>query len=158
MAIELKDGDRVTIFDVAEWFLHKKSFTHKQLQKLCYYAQAWHCALLDRPLFDEDFQAWVHGPVAPALYAVYANYGWKKIAREKGESPKFAADSLEVLQAVYRTYSKFDGFQLEAMTHSETPWQQARGNLKPYETGTTIIPTEAMKNYYVEKYRQAQSD
>lgn len=58
-----------SVLDVAEWFLHRKSFTHKQLQKLCYYAQAWHCALLNKTLFDEEIQAWVHGPVCPVLYS-----------------------------------------------------------------------------------------
>ena len=68
-----------SVFEVAKWFLHRKSFTHKQLQKLCYYAQAWHLALLDRPLFEEEIQAWVHDPVIPALYPIYADYGWNKI-------------------------------------------------------------------------------
>ena len=33
------------VMDVANWFLSQSSMTHKKLQKLCYYAQAWHCAL-----------------------------------------------------------------------------------------------------------------
>jgi uncharacterized phage-associated protein len=32
--------------------------TNLKLQKLLYYAQPWHLALNDRPLFDEDFEAW----------------------------------------------------------------------------------------------------
>lgn len=32
-----------TVFDVAEWFLSKESMTNKNLQKLCYCAQAWYC-------------------------------------------------------------------------------------------------------------------
>ena len=39
--------------------------TNLKLQKLMYYSQAWHLALRDIPLFNEDFQAWVHGPVLP---------------------------------------------------------------------------------------------
>ena len=74
--LKLVDLREVTVFEAAEWFLHKKSFTHKQLQKLCYYAQAWHLALLNRPLFDEEFQAWIHGPVCPTLYAHYVDYRW----------------------------------------------------------------------------------
>ena len=146
------------IFCVADWFLHKKSFTHKQLQKLCYYAQAWHLALLNKPLFEEDFQSWIHGPVCPPLYAAYSSYGWQKIERQKGSAPIFPKDSLEILNAVYRTYSKFDGGQLESLTHSETPWQEARGDFKPYEPCENIISQQSMKNYYVEKYKQAQGD
>ena len=58
-----------SVFDVANWFLSKGSVTHKKLQKLCYYSQAWHCALYDgTPLFAERIEAWVHGPVIPELY------------------------------------------------------------------------------------------
>lgn len=156
--IDLTYYDRSTVFEVAEWFLHRKSFTHKQLQKLCYYAQAWHCALLDKPLFEENFQAWIHGPVCPALYAHYANYGWQPIKKLSGNSPKFEKDSLQILKSVYRTYSRFDGAQLEALTHSELPWQQARGDILPYEPSENVIHVDSMKKYYAEKYRQAQGD
>ena len=147
-----------TVLDVAHWFLHKKSLTHKQIQKLCYYAQAWHLALLNRSLFDEEIQAWVHGPVIPVLYYQYANYGWEKMKRLTGKSPEFEDDSLEVLKAVYRTYSKLDGSQLESLTHSELPWQKARGNLAPYEICNNPISLETMKQYYGEKYKQAQGE
>lgn len=146
------------VFDIARWFLHRKSFTHKQLQKLCYYAQAWHCALLGEPLFDEEIQAWIHGPVCPALYVKYSVWGWTPIRRIRKESFDFSVETLNVLRAVYNTYAKFTGEQLEALTHSESPWRDARGNLKPYEPSEAVIPVEAMKKYYAEKYRQAQGD
>lgn len=148
----------VTVFDVAKWFLHKKSLTHKQLQKLCYYAQAWHCALLNRPLFAEPFQARIHGPVCPPLYSKYAEHGWNKIDRLKGSAPKFSAETANVLRAVNNTYAKFDGEQLEALTHSERPWQEARGNLQPFEPSENVITTSAMRKFYSEQYRQAQGD
>ena len=31
--------------NIAGWFLSRDTMTHKMLQKLCYYAQAWYCAL-----------------------------------------------------------------------------------------------------------------
>lgn len=147
-----------SVSDVAEWFLHKKSFTHKQLQKLCYYAQAWHCALLNKPLFSEEIQAWVHGPVCPVLYLCYANYGWTPIKKLYGAAPKFPAETLEVLRAVYNTYSRLTGAQLEALTHSEQPWKKARGDIPPYEPSENVIPIESMRMYYAQKYKQAQGD
>ena len=71
-----------TIQQIAQWFLGKESMTHKKLQKLCYYAQAWHLALHGSELFAERFEAWVHGPVSPVLYSIYADYGWEKIPSE----------------------------------------------------------------------------
>ena len=54
--------------DIANWFLSHDSMTHKKVQKLCYYAQAWYCALYDgSPLFSDEIQAWVHGPCNPLI-------------------------------------------------------------------------------------------
>ena len=138
-----KVSEMATVFDVAKWFLHRKSFTHKQLQKLCYYAQAWHCALLHEPLFAEEIQAWIHGAVCPALYAHYSIYGWTPIRKFRKEPFNFSAETLSVLWAVYNTYAKFTGEQLEALTHSESPWREARGKLKPYEPPKRLSPSRA---------------
>ena len=45
--------DKVTVFDVAQWFLAKESMTHKKLQKLIYYYYAWGQALLKRDVIDD---------------------------------------------------------------------------------------------------------
>ena len=59
-----REGARMTsIFEVARFFLTKESMTHLKLQKLCYYAQAWYLTIYGQRLFNEEFQAWLHGPV-----------------------------------------------------------------------------------------------
>lgn len=147
-----------TVFEVADWFLHKKAMTHKQLQKMCYYAQAWHYALLNKPLFEEEIQAWIHGPVIPELYARYVGRGWIPIEKLKGRAPKFSRETVQVLRAVYSTYSRLDGDQLESLTHSELPWKEARGDIAPHEPCTNPISLQTMQAYYGEKYRQDQGD
>lgn len=146
------------LFDVAEWFLHKESMTPKKLQKLCYYAQAWHLALLGKRLFRSDFQAWIHGPVIPALYSEYAAFGWNDIPKLKGNAPKFDNKTLEVLEAVYQTYSHLDGHQLEALTHSEQPWIEARGGISPLQPCNNKISVDVMRDYYKAKYDAYQND
>ena len=39
-----------------------------KLQKLVYYAHAWHLAFLGQPLIREEVQAWKFGPVIPDVY------------------------------------------------------------------------------------------
>jgi uncharacterized phage-associated protein len=53
--------------------------SHKKLQKLLYYVEAWNLVHLDSPLLDEDFEAWVHGPVVPELYHVLKEFGFNDI-------------------------------------------------------------------------------
>lgn len=145
--------------NIAEWFLSKESMTHKKLQKLCYYAQAWYCALYDNgPLFKDEIQAWIHGPVVASLYPVYADYKWNPIPQNEFDSSVFSQDILDVLEAVYNTYGELSGDQLEALTHSEEPWNKARQGYKLWETCNNVISCEDMKKYYAEKYEKEQND
>lgn len=144
--------NRITVLDVASFFLSKDSMTPKKLQKLTYYAEAWHQALLDRHLIhDESFQAWVHGPVAPSLYQKYKKFGWNPIPQEDSHV-NFADDSLSVLESVWETYGDQDGNSLEALTHSEFPWINARMGLAPSDNSNVVISVEDMKNYYKSIY------
>ncbi len=145
--------------NIASWFLSRESMTHKKLQKLCYYAQSWYCALYDgTPLFEDEIQAWVHGPVVVSLYPVYADYKWRPIPQKEFDGSVLADETLEVLEAVYNTYGGFSGDQLESLTHSEEPWIRARGDLKPWETCNTPISCTDMRDYYARQYEQAQND
>lgn len=147
-----------SVFDIANWFLSKESMTHKKLQKLCYYAQAWHYTLLDEPLFKDRIEAWVHGPVVPTLYKKYSDYGWQDIPRYKGELQEFSAKTLDVLQTVANTYLEFDGDQLERITHAERPWQEVRKDLSPLATCTGEITLKSMKEFYKELFKEDQGE
>lgn len=148
-----------TAADVAKWFLSRDSMTHKKLQKLCYYSQAWYCALYDgSPLFSDEIQAWVHGPVVPSIYPSYADYKWLSIPKSAFDGSIFDKKALDILEAVYDTYGDLSGDQLESLTHSEEPWIIARGNCKPWETSTTPIACASMREYYAKKYELAQND
>lgn len=145
--------------NIAQWFLSKNSMTHKKIQKLCYYAQAWYCALYDgTPLFADEIQAWVHGPVVPSLYPVFADYKWTDIPKCEFDASSLDEKAVNVLDAVYNTYGGFSGDQLESLTHSEKPWIESRGTLKPWETGTTPISCRSMREFYQRKYEQSQND
>lgn len=146
------------VFDVAKWFLSKQSMTHKKVQKMCYYSQAWHSALYGTPLFTEEIQAWVHGPVAPALYPVYADYKWLNIPSREYSGSAMNEEAINIMEAVLETYGDFSGDQLESLTHTEDPWILARGDLKPWENCSEAISIESMKAYYRRKYEESQND
>ena len=58
---------------------HGSPVSNLKLQKLLYYAQAWHLAFFGAPLFDEDFEAWVHGPVVPRVFRCYRSFQWAQL-------------------------------------------------------------------------------
>lgn len=146
------------VINVAKWFLSKESMTHKKLQKLCYYSQAWSCALFDEPLFPNEIQAWVHGPVITEIYHIYADYKWRQIPQEDFDESILGDHARQILNAVYDAYGHLNGDQLEALTHSELPWKEARGDLDPWVSCTRAISTTTMKKYYGEKYAEDQND
>jgi uncharacterized phage-associated protein len=138
-------------FDIAKFFIEIANKTgsfisNLKLQKLVYYAQAWHLGLYDRPIFDEDFQAWVHGPVIPELYQAYKHFGWKPI--QEDVELDLPAEITSHLQEVALEYFACDAYELEQMTHLEAPWQSAREGVAPDEPSTRIIRKEWMQEYY----------
>lgn len=136
-----------SIYEIAKYFLSKSNMSHKKLQKLCYYAQAWHLANYDVPLVANRFEAWVHGPVAPDLYSVYKNYGWMDIPRYNQEL-NLNQKTVNFLDIVYNTYGNFTGEELEKKTHNEEPWEEARKGLISNEYSRTPISMETMRRYY----------
>ena len=57
------------IFSVANYILQKQGkISTMKLQKLCYYCQAWALVWIEKPLFNENFEAWANGPVCKKLY------------------------------------------------------------------------------------------
>lgn len=121
--------------------------TNLKLQKLLYYAQAWHLALHDRPLFDEDFQAWIHGPVLPSQYFRFREYSWKPIT-EDVPAPELPEHVTRHLDAILEVFGCETAIALERMTHAESPWIDARGPLQPHESSTNRITKDSMSRFY----------
>ena len=145
-----------TVQEVANYFLSKskkgteEAITHLKLQKLVYYAQAWHLALKDgQPLFNSRIEAWIHGPVCPTLYNDYRGMGYKELDIVSSP-PELRGDIKEILDSVWEVYGSYDGKFLEELTHSEDPWKKARRNLSPDALSNNEISLNDMAEYYRE--------
>lgn len=135
------------IFSLAKAFLSISAMTNKKLQKLCYYAKGWYLAIYDTNLISEQFQAWVHGAVQPALYQKYKSYGFSeipKISNTYGIPEEF----LSFAQEIYASYGHLSGDQLEILNHSETPWKKARIGCEPWENSSNEILEEDIKSFF----------
>ncbi|NJF06967.1 DUF4065 domain-containing protein [Bacillus subtilis] len=139
---------------VANYFLNKSvpntdySITHLKLQKLVYYAQAWYYTFTGERLFEEQIEAWVHGPVCRELYTEFREWGYRQIIVEGIEPPILNKNQKEILELVWDNYGAFDGKYLEALTHSEAPWIDARGEVGDFDLSNNIITPEKMRAYY----------
>ena len=161
MTEQNKQQKHITAKDVASFFLAKANsvgdqITNLKLQKLVYYAQAWHLANFNEPLFDEDFEAWVHGPVLPTLYHAYKERGSAPILTNldiKIVAKKFNSNTINYLNEVAFIYMPHGAYELELMTHKEEPWIDTRGECEPDEKCNNIIPKELMKTFYASQIK-----
>jgi uncharacterized phage-associated protein len=126
--------------------------TNLKLQKLLYYAQAWYLALRDKPLFAEEFQAWVHGPALPSQYQRFKKFEWRPIVEEGISKPKLKDEgSLAHLIEIVDVFGVETASALELMTHNEKPWQEARKGIPIDQISTAIISKESMRLFYQSK-------
>jgi uncharacterized phage-associated protein len=134
--------------DVAAYILGEKgSMSTWKLQKLVYYAQAWHLAWEDEPLFAEPIQAWANGPVVRALYNVHS--GRFTVGEwPRGDASTLSKEERETIDAVLGSYGTLTGRQLSHLTHAEDPWREAREGLSPTARSTRVIETETMQQFY----------
>lgn len=146
---------KATIHDVADFFLNRfqedegSSVTHLKLQKLCYYAQAWHLAFYGKPLIDDEFEAWVHGPVNTELYDKYRDKSYQCIEPvDDFNRERFTRKQLDLLEEVWDIYGGYDGRYLEQLTHQEEPWREARRGYSPGQRCTEAIDNGTMERYY----------
>lgn len=149
---KFKDVGKYSIYDIADWFLNKGDMTQKKLQKLCYYAQAWSYALKEKRLIKSDFQAWVHGPVSPALYDRFKQFGYDTIKISGIYKCNIDKEDIGLLEDIWKTYGDKTGNALEALTHRELPWIEARRGYADNERCTVVILPETMKTYYKSIY------
>ncbi|MGY3725034.1 Uncharacterized phage-associated protein [Granulicatella balaenopterae] len=138
---------------VAQWFLSQEAMTPKKLQKLMYYFEAWGQALFsEKMIADTEFEAWVHGPVSPELYREYKGFGWRDIPQGKNNDEVFSDKVLDLLYSIWATYGDKSANELEALTHIEAPWRNARQGYAETDNCNVKIKAEDMKEYYSSIY------
>jgi len=141
---------------IANWFLLRAKFDYDmgysdelisnlKLQKLLYYAQGCILGLTGKPLFPEEIQAWEHGPVIPAIYHKYKDYGKNGLLPDETfDRNSIDEETNAVLENVYETFGQFSAWKLRDMTHQEAPWQETKKN--------HVISKDVIKKYFQENY------
>lgn len=117
-------------YDVAKVFLKLSKpeygdvLTNLKLQKLVYYAQGFHLALHNKPLFSEPIVHWEHGPVVEDLYHKLKTYTSKPVPVDNDFEPSsvFTDEQLALIADVNKVYGQFSAWKLRDMTHMESPW------------------------------------
>ena len=132
---------------------------HLKLQKLLYYVEAWHLAIFQQSLIVDKFKAWMHGPVSTKVWHEFKDSKstlMKDISIPAKEARRITAkltkelkpDQLSLIDDVLSEYGPLTAYQLEGLTHSETPWVEARNGIAPAQASTATISKETMRKFY----------
>lgn len=115
--------------------------SNMKLQKMLYYQQGFHLAYLDTPLFDEEIEAWMYGPVVPCVYNRFKGNGNSGL---EPCSEEIELSDLEeaLFNEVFQVYGAYSASGLMNMTHNESPWLTT-----PTGVGN-VISIEKMKEFF----------
>lgn len=127
-----------------------KEITPLALQKILYYAQGFYKAFFGKFLFEDDCQAWVHGPVFINIYEKYKEFKSANITTHIDYDIEdiIADEKREILDVIIKYFGYYNGKALEKMSHYETPWINARKGLLPSENSNNIISKEDIEEYF----------
>ena len=160
MALSTKGISKIDSLKLAEYVAFMcGSLSHLKLQKLLYYIEAHHLAYFETSLIDDDFEAWVHGPVSRKVYSslkdhsvLYAELQYVLTEGEEHPEPylnrTLTAEQVDLINEVIKEYGKLSSSQLEALTHSEEPWINARKGYAAADKCNKVMDKEFMAHYY----------
>ena len=141
-AMARSDSNPVSAHDVAREFRRRiPDAGHAQVHQWSYYAQAWHLILTGAPLFQEEIEAYAHGPVVALLWKA-ERHNWVRpqptVLDQTGEL---------VLDLVLETYGTWPAWKLKQQTHREGPWRELmedNGSAEP----SPVISHESLLRWF----------
>lgn len=142
---------------IAKWIINKIHPEPLKLQKLLYLAQGYSYAFYDRPLFNDELEAWVHGPVVRKVYNMFKNYQHNSIDTNF-EIEELDDEAKDVLNYVINHFAKYDAKYLEKLSHEQEPWILSREGLDPDERNDKTIAKETIANYFINEVFQPEGE
>lgn len=134
-------------------FEQMKEVAPLALQKILYFIQGIYMVMFDKPLYEEDCMAWVHGPVYEKVYNLFKDFKYNPIEDNRFAIIKERFEELGdqekmVIDLVINTFGKYSGKVLEDITHHEDPWKDSRSDYEPLQPSREIISKEQIKKYF----------
>jgi uncharacterized phage-associated protein len=148
-----------TANEVADAFLalchdYGDYLSNQKLSRLLYFAQGWHVALYGEPLFDDEFEAWVHGPTVAAVFERFRPFDSKPLGLTPPKSfDDFPPHLREHLEDVWKAYGSLSSYELTQISRSERPWQHARAGVAVDEGCRNKISIADIRETFEEKNR-----
>lgn len=136
---------------IIQYLLYKcQDITPLALQKALYYVQGFYYAFERQFLFNEDCEAWVHGPVYRNVYNRYSSYRFDPIESvEDFDESVFTTSEKAILDSIIKNFCCYSGKTLERFTHLEKPWLHTRDGLPVDAHSDRIIFKGLIGEYFI---------
>ncbi len=156
---------------IANYFLERagreRPITHMKVQKLVYFAHGWHLGITQKPLINEQVEAWYYGPVIPSLYQDLKSWGTDPITdlittiEYRGSAasgrlelvtpkvPEEDKDTQKLLDAIWGVYGQWTAGQLSMKTHeADSPWSKVMADNSNELLFGTDIGIDLLKEHF----------
>ena len=142
------DTEKIDV--VVNYLLGKcEDITPLALQKLLYYVQGFYYAFTNRFIFEENCEAWVHGPIFRDIYFKYREYRFDSISVYCfADDLNLTVSEKAIIDSVIKNLSCYSGKILESFTHAEIPWLTARGDLPETASTDRKIDKKLIGDYF----------
>ena len=143
MTYSAKDIGRATVKLSVD---NKCWISNLKLQKLLYFSWLEYYRRTEKPLFEEEFQAWKYGPVVPSVY--YDN--WRNAANyllvPKRTSEPIDDETCDFLKEMLLEYNDMSISEMIELSHKSDPWVRNYKINKKNPIPTSDMKVEASRN------------
>ncbi|MEZ0180417.1 Panacea domain-containing protein ['Camptotheca acuminata' phytoplasma] len=118
------------------------------LQKIIYYAHAFHLINYKKKLINSTLEAWFYGPVFHELYIEFCKYSYKPVKKtKKGNAKKISGEIKISIDKILEKYGHVPDTELTDKTNSEEPWLSAVDKSEDWEQN--VIEDKDLEEHYM---------
>lgn len=140
------------LLSITKYIVEKYKITQPvKLQKMLYFLYLDYLKQTGEKLFDDDFEAWIYGPVLPKVFYYIKNYGFN-FEIEEGTNFFEISDlsdnkTRKFIDKNIKKYLQLSSFDLVEMAHETEPWKNARKDLADNQISKNLINFSDLQNF-----------
>ena len=142
------------LYNVALYIISKlEEITPLALQKILYFTYGFSEKFLNKKIFNENPEAWVHGPIYKDVYDSFSYYKYDFINYSdilKDYDYVLTEEEKEYLDKIITFFGGYSAKVLREMTHLTDPWKATRVGLKDDEKSARIIENDVIEKYFLD--------
>lgn len=129
-----------------------KEITNLALQKILYYVKGISCLYGEKSMIPDACEAWKLGPVFPAVYQKYKNWGSQIIASNVSKEyidSLLTEEEKQVADLILKTFGIYNAWFLKNITHLEEPWLSAHAGVDNDAICRNEIDNSLICDYFI---------